>query len=374
MNQAEGGQTAGYRVVPADIPNQGILYVDHQQHGRSGHGGNCLTECTNGDILSFYSNVSGEIHRGHGTAGWSEFRRSRDGGQTWGKPVKVEYSVQAWEGDQMHSALVFAATTAPDGTVIAFVSHFDEPELWVKKLPPVYLLSHDHGHTWSDPRPLDPGATVEEVSLTFDAVFTHAGSIYIAYMGGSANYCPGPYTLHVSVDNGDTFERRSILPFDYENYYVTAGALDSGDIIVYSYPYRKNAPIDEYDIPYVTSADAGKTWSEIRTTHFARAIRNMQLSPKIGHLYFLQGRSGSKSRDPGNLVLYASPDGIHWDDGVLLYRKQVGGGDCYSANEVIGQYTDDARLRLLIQSSIAYEQGNSKVNECHWWVEDIDGA
>ena len=53
-------------------------------------------------------------------------------------------------------------------------------------------------------------------------------------MGGSDNLCYGPYSLHVSADNGESFERRSILPFDYENYYVTAGVLDSGDIIVYS--------------------------------------------------------------------------------------------------------------------------------------------
>lgn len=41
-------------------------------------------------------------------------------------------------------------------------------------------------------------------------------------MGGTANYCPGPYTLYVSEDNGETFERHSKLPFDDEIYYVTA--------------------------------------------------------------------------------------------------------------------------------------------------------
>ena len=46
----------------------------------------------------------------------------------------------------------------------------------------------------------------------------------------------------------------------------------------------------------------------------------------------------------------------------------------YSANEVIGKYDPSVPSRLLIQSSIAYEAENLKVNERHWWVEGIDGA
>jgi len=361
-----------YRIIPDDIPNRGILFVDHQKEGRSGHGGNCLTECANGDIVAFYSNVSGELNKGHGTYGWSEYRRSTDGGKTWGDPVVLDYSRQVYDGDAIGSALVFAATTAPDGTLVAFVSHFAAEGLWVKQAPPAVLLSHDHGHTWSEPRPLDPDATVEEVSLTFDAVFVRDGKLYLVYMPGSANYCPGPYALYVSADNGETFERRSELPFDYENYYVTAGVLDSGEIIVYSYPYRKGAEINEHDIPYVTSADDGHTWSVVKTTHFAKRIRNMQLSEKIGGWYFLHGRAGSQGEpgEKGHLVLYASRNGVNWDKGAILYRKTDGGGDCYSANAVVGRHRPGDGERLLIQSSIAYEQ--SRVNECHWWVKAVD--
>lgn len=373
MSAESRSLSGGFRVRPSDIPNKGILFVDHQKQGRSGHGGNCLTECQNGDIIACYSNVSGEIWKGHGVAGWSEYRRSTDGGQTWGEPAILEYSKRAWEGEEMYAAIVFALATAPNGTLVAFACRFENAE-WLKKSPPVTLLSHDHGASWSAPRDLDAAATVEDVSLTFDATFTHNGQIFVAFMGGTADYCVGPYSLYVSADNGESFQRQSILPFNHANYYVTAGVLDSGDIIVYSYPYRENAEINEHDIPYVISADEGKTWSEVRTTRFARKIRNPQFSGKIGDLYFLQGRSGSYGEDPRHLVLYASTDGIHWDDGLILHRKETGGGDAYSANEVIGKNDAEERNRLLIQSSIAYESGNSRVNAHHWWVEDIAGA
>jgi len=374
MTVASESPSKGFQVVPDGVPNNGLLFVDHQKSDRSGHGGNCLTECRNGDIVAFYSNVSGEIQAGHGAAGWSEYRRSEDGGKTWGPPNVLDYSKRAWEGEEVYSALVFAVTTAPNGTLIAFACRF-EGELWIKKLPPVYLMSNDQGRTWSDPYPLDTGVNVEEVSLTLDAVFVHNNQIFAVFMGGSAAYCDGPYTLYVSENNGETFERRSLLPFDYQNYYVTAGVLDQGKIIVYSYPYRADKVIDEYNINYVISADEGRTWSEVQTTKFARAIRNPQLSSKIGNFYFLHGRSGSLSRDPGNLVLYSSSDGIHWDDGTILHRKTFKGAyDAYSGNEVIGKYDQTVPNRLLIQSSIAYDAGSRKVNEHHWWVEEIDGT
>ncbi len=363
-----------FGVLPADIPNDGILYVDHQAQQRSGHGGTCLTECANGDIVSFYSNVSGEIYEGHGVAGWSEYRRSTDGGKTWGEAVQLDFSKRAWEGDEVYSALVFGVTTAPDGTLIAFVSLFASAD-WVKKLPPVCLLSHDHGRTWSEPRPLDPNATVEDVSLTFDAVFASGDQVFAAFMGGAPTMCDEPHSLYVSTDNGESFEKRSVLPFDHDYYYVTAGLLDNGNIIVYSYPYQPDGDtdggLDEYNMPYVTSADAGRTWSEVKTTHFAKAIRNPQLSRKIGNLYFLHGRSGQRTRDPKNLVLYTSSDGIHWDEGTILHSMS-GSADAYSANEVIGKYDPATPNRLLIQSSIAYD--GYKVNQRHWWVTGIDGA
>jgi hypothetical protein len=40
---------------------------------------------------------------------------------------------------------------------------------------------------------------------------------------------------------------------------------------------------------------------------------------------------------------------------------------------VIGKYGSPGDKRLLIQSSIGYEAGTKKVNERHWWIEEIAG-
>ena len=71
---------------------------------------------------------------------------------------------------------------------------------------------------------------------------------------------------------------------------------------------------------------------------------------------------------PNNFVLYSSRDGIHWDEGiVLMSRLQTpGGGDCYSANEVIGKYDPATPERLLIHSDVSY--AGSKTNMHQWWV------
>ena len=101
----------------------------------------------------------------------------------------------------------------------------------------------------------------------------------------------------------------------------------------------------------------------------------MQLSGKLGELYFMHGRSGSNKRDlvgddpgPGSFVLYSSPDGVHWDEGiVLMSRLQTpGGGDCYSANAIIGKYDPATPDRLLIHCDISYS--GSKTNMHQWWV------
>lgn len=375
-----GAQTVGqperrepFRIVPPDIPNYGILFVDHQRQGRSGHGGHSIAECKNGDILAFYSNVSGEVVKGHGTAGWSEYRRSADGGKTWSGPVVFDYSKSVWDAGNTHSALVFCVITAPSGALIAIAVRFRGGG-WAKHAPPVYLLSYDNGKTWTEPRDVDPSASLQDLAMTFDACLVHEDIIYVVFFGGGGDG-GGPYSLYVSTDNGETFHKRSILPFDPRNYYSTASILPDGRMIVYSYPYpRSDRPEDEHYMHYVISGDRGRTWSEVRKAYFAKRIRNPQLSDRIGDFYFIHGRSGSYGTAPGNFVLYYSTDAIHWDEGRFLHKKVYPGGDKYTANEVIGKYDSSVRKKLLIQSSIVYDADTSRVNIHHWWIEDILGA
>jgi len=367
-----------YIISPANIPNEGILFVDHEKNSRSGHGGHAVTECRNGDIIAFYMNTWAEEWRGHGSGGWSSYKRSTDGGKTWSEPVDFEYSFDVWtKYGEVYSAMVFGVITAPDGTLIASVVRFADSR-WRKKLPPVYLLSHDNGYTWSDPIEFDKDATVDDISLTFNTGFVHNNEVFIVFFGGAQSPGVGPYSLYVSKDNGKSFSRRSILPFDHRNYYSAAAVLDNGHIVVYSYPYptsgryaNPSKDTDEKNIPYVISKDGGHTWSEVKTTYFAKAVRNPQMSEKIGDYYFMHGRSGSYGDNPNNFVLYSSKDGINWDEGVYLVTRQntprAGAGDFYSGNATIGKYNSSSPKRLLIQADISYN--GPRVNIYHWWVE-----
>jgi len=64
----------------------------------------------------------------------------------------------------------------------------------------------------------------------------------------------------------------------------------------------------------------------------------------------------------------SSRDGIHWDEGiVLMSRLQTsGGGDCYSANEIIGKYNPETPERLLIHADVSYS--GAKTNMHQWRV------
>lgn len=366
----------GFRIVPDDLPNQGIMFVDRESIERSGHGCNSLVECDNGDILAFYGNTHPTIKKGHSVIGWTEYRRSTDGGETWGDPVPLEYSEAVPEGREFRSALTGTVVKAPDGTLIAAMIRFSNPN-WTTGAPPVYLLSHDHGQTWSEPMEFGEDADLHDLATTYDASFVHDGKVYIVFIGqtlpsdaeldwterGHKNY-----TLYVSDNNGQSFRKKSRLPLSElpNTLYVTATVLDDDRIIVYGYQRH-----EEKHLPYVISEDDGKTWSEIERTHFAKKLRNPQISEKIGEFYFIHGRSGMRGETQNNFVLYTSRNGINWDKGVFLNEEGRKGVN-YSVNEVIGRNDPDTPDRLLIQSNLAYEQ--MRTNEHHWWIVDIEGT
>ncbi|MBN2314910.1 MAG: hypothetical protein JXM79_13345 [Sedimentisphaerales bacterium] len=137
-----------YDINPSTPPNQGFLFVDHEATGRSGHVGNAITECKNGDILAFYVNGSGILWAGHGAAGWTEYKRSTDGGKTWSEPIVFDYSKKVWDENKdiieeysftsYCNAYVTSVITAPNGNLIAFLS---------RRLPILIILPKNWAHS-----------------------------------------------------------------------------------------------------------------------------------------------------------------------------------------------------------------------------------
>ena len=72
-----------FDVIPTGLPNNGILFADHQKENRTGHLGHALVEYAPGKILAFYPNCSAEDPEldGHSGYGWMEYKRSVDGGR-----------------------------------------------------------------------------------------------------------------------------------------------------------------------------------------------------------------------------------------------------------------------------------------------------
>jgi len=349
------------RFQPEGIPNSGRLFVNNEARGGSGHGNQALVECGNGDLLSFYPQTPGDVMKGHSNTGWTEYRRSRDGGKTWGEPVVLAYSKAMQERGEVHSALVEEAVTAPDGTLIVFIGRYITYD-W-RRTTPVFLASHDHGVTWDEPRPVNPGADITKIGRAHAAV-SYGKTLHVLFDSGTHNSTKNGtgHHLYVSEDNGTTFEYRSTLPFPETAWYGTLNVIQGNKLI--AYVYRSD---EEKNFLYATSDDEGRTWSEAKTTLLAKGLRNPQLSGELGGWYFLHGRSGQNTEDPRHLVLYRSRDGIVWDDGVFLNKGSTTDADSYSTNELIGK-NKGTPSSLLIQSSLAYD-GSHRVNLHHWVIE-----
>lgn len=166
----------------------------------------------------------------------------------------------------------------------------------------------------------------------------------------------------MSEDQGHTFDRRSVLPFEVmQRGYGALAFLPNTGLIAYVYNQT-----DEKHLDYVISRDDGQTWGEPQAVLLAKQIHNPQMAA-FRNGFVMHGRSGSKGADEihGHFVLYTSRDGIHWDEGQYL-KKQTAGLGAYS-NKLIVHDPDGGSERLLIQASHAYEE--SKTNIHHWWLQ-----
>ena len=358
-----------YEVFPPAPPNDGILFVDHSPAGRSGHLGHALVEYADDKILAFYPNCSND-NKGHSAVGWMEYKRSEDGGKTWSVPEVLSYSKQLFESGQnggpegeKFSAFAEKAVLTDDGDIVLFflVCNITTDTVWRRFQIPTHIISKDGGRTWSEPL-----TVVNERGRVYDARYVDgeilalffANDNEINFLGNKPEHV---YELYASKDGGRSFTKRSQLPFDTEGKsYGTMEQLESGSLVAYI--YNRN---DEFNMDYALSDDGGRTWSEVETSHFAKKMRNPQLTRMNGS-YFLYGRSGSLGKEKGHMVLYSSSDGLNWDEGVLLRMREHGLG-AYSNGLVVGALSPDRKNRLLIQASHAYELSNTNV--LHWWID-----
>ena len=248
-----------------------------------------------------------------------------------------------------------------DGAIILFNLEC-EGKGWMPLAVPTYLRSADGGLTWGPARPMG-----DQPGRIWDALLHDGCLLALELCNDSKNNWYGNlpehhYALYVSEDNGGTFSRRSVLPFDAQGRgYGAMAVLPDDSLIAYVYNIA-----DEKHLDYVISGDGGHTWSGVHTAFMAKQIRNPQMAAFKGG-YVLHGRSGSKGEEAerGHFVLYTSRDGIHWDAGRYLRKREAGLG-AYSNNLVVGSLESGEPERLLIQASHAYEA--HRTNVLHWWL------
>jgi hypothetical protein len=352
-------------IDPPCPPNDGILFVDHSKAGRSGHLGHALVEYAPGEILAFYPNCS-DANSGHTGDGWMEYKRSEDGGRTWGEPAPLEYSKRMYESGTNRSVMCEKAACTNEGAILLFnlecANIAENNFTWQPLVVPTFLRSSDGGRAWEDAKPMG-----NEPGRIWDVLY-HEGVIYVLELCNDSsiawygNLPKHHYSLYASNDQGHTFTRLSVLPFEFieRGYGALAFLPDSG---LAAYVYNRT---DEKHLDYAISRDGGQTWGKPRTAFFAKQIRNPQMAA-FRDGFVMHGRSGSKGDDEirGHFVLYTSRDGIHWDEGRYLQMRTAGNG-AYSNNLLVHDPDRREPERLLVQASHAYEE--SKTNIRHWWL------
>lgn len=349
---------------------RGILFVDHESAGRSGHLGHALVETQPGHVLAFFANCS-DVSRGHNGDGWMEFKRSTDGGRTWSASQPLEYSKQAYADDPTRTVMCERAVRCPAGVVLLFTLECGNAEagrhFWTPVYVPRVLRSEDGGETWGEPRELG-----RERARVFDTLVAADEVLVLKLDNDSEKQWYGHlpehrYTLWVSRDAGQSFEPRSNLPLDLVMHgYGALALLPDGALVAYIYDQR-----DEFQLVTFVSHDMGRSWGAPFSTRFSKRIRNPKMTPFAAG-YVMHGRSGSMGNSPdlGHLVLYTSDDGLHWDEGRFVEMRNsdtVIYSGAYSNSLLVHGPQGRGPSRLLIQSSHAYRACMTNIH--HHYLE-----
>ena len=347
------------RVVPEDIPNTGILFVNHQPAGRSGHLSHALVEYKKGCVLAFYSNCSGKRNPwapGHNGFGWLEYKRSTDYGLTWDEGAVLDCSMNALL-DEVYTFSCEKAVSPAENVIVALLIRNLNPHGWEPYMEPMVVRSEDGGLTWSEPKLL-----WDQKGRIYDA-FVKDGAIYVMMLSHDDFLTDDPsqrYQILISRDGGHSFSLLSELPGTYlKHAYGSMVLREDGSLVAYTYDAA-----DEYHLDCFISRDMGKTWPERVRSYCKRRIRNPQVA-RFGGGYILHGRSGCVDQSlPMQFVLYRSEDGLHWDEGTILCG--LSGPAAYYSNNLV-MTLPDGRERALIQASVPYDRG--RVNIAHWLLE-----
>lgn len=282
-----------------------------------------------------------------------------DRGITWDAPQILPYSYEMFL-DGVYKIGCEKAVVCDDGTIVLFclrsVGKCFEPYA-----TPVCLLSHDNGHTWSDPISVS-----DERGRIYDVRYRD-GRIYALEFCNSTEkgfICQEEglfYKLFASDDNGHSFYEYSTIPFNTLGHtYGNMIFREDGSLVFCAY-----CNTDEYNLTGLISQDLGKTWSEPFKIPVAKIARNPQLGYLDG-VYLLHGRSENMA----NFVFYHSRDAIHWNEGTIVNPPLNGeprGGCYYSGNLTIRGA--DGIDRMLVQYSEQYELHTGRFTIMHAWVE-----
>ena len=306
-----------------------IADLKNDAPGRCSHGGPVCLEYPNGHILAFYANTTD-----HNSDGWSEYALSKDGGKTWKKYNKLEYSYEAYGNDPTKPVWVEEGLVTQNGTVVLVLTHVST----TGRKKSGIIKSRDNGATWTDYEPID-GDFVGYPCATAVA----GGTNYVLFDVTSG----GPHVLYVSTDDGGSWHKRSTLPLDDKTWYGAMTTMADGRLLAGAYTEK-----DEHHFYYSISQDQGKTWGEQKRAYVDKKVRDPELAYLAGK-YYLHGRSGQYGEGRDRFVLYQSDDGISWQSGIIV-SGDPSHPDGYSHNCIINQYNDDVPNELMVEYSIIY--------------------
>jgi len=316
------------------------IYVDNESRKRSGHMTHALAQFAPDTFIDFNSNCSALRWSGHSPYGFIEYRISKDSGKTYGEVKTLPYSIESFL-DGIYAISVEKAVACDDGTIVAFCLRNSAENLsccepWHT---PTVITSSDGGESWSAPYELN-----DYKGRVYDAVYKD-GIIYALqfcnqnFLGSEKEHL---YRIFTSEDNGKSFKEWCIIPFETKDHSYASLLFDqSGNLHAYSY----NASSEQY-LDHAISYDNGKNWTVLEPCFIKEGARNPQIALVDG-VYILHGRA----QDRKGFMIYSSPDGQNWDEGVRLAPKNHLAGAFYSNNLNL---KDENGEFLLVQFSETY--------------------